>query len=237
MNISPTTLNRQLARFVQDKIAAELFFTCGRSGFWRAVGVGLIGFGLGAGVGLGCYGYSFITRETNNLDLLSAAFVKALSQVQLRGAADGVVHLEPNEITLAPEQSVKIDSGSRLRLDPEAKVLADGELKVQAPTVSLPQSVTPKNVGRTPTITNFTIFKSVPFEKGNILTGWMFLTSAQKLPTTQYCYYNESGDDSDFSIRINIGTDEKMDVPKTPIKAFAIATAFSKCVWFKKDNP
>jgi hypothetical protein len=33
-----------------------------------------------------------------------------------------------------------------------------------------------------------------------------------------------------------IGNDEKIETPKTPIKAFDIATAFSKCVWFKKDQ-
>jgi hypothetical protein len=133
-------------------------------------------------------------------------------------------------------QTIGIDDASRLRMDPAAKVLADGELRVQAPTISVPQSTNTRNVSVTPAITNFTVFKSVPFQKGNVLTGWIFLTSAQRMPTTQYCYYSESGDNSDVSVRVSIGNDEKIDTPKAPIKTFDIATAFSKCVWFKKDQ-
>jgi hypothetical protein len=233
MNIIPTHLNRQLAGVVQDRIAADQSYISGRSGFWRAVGVGLVGFGIGATLGLGFYGYSHITRNSNNSEILASAFAKALSEVSLHAIADGIVKLEPRDIRLAKGQTIAIDGASRLRLDPAAKVFADGELRVQAPSVTTPQ-ITPRGSPRAPTITNFTIFKSVPFQQGTVLTGWMFLTSAQRVPTTQYCYYNESGDISDISIRINIGTDEKIEVPKTPVKDFDTETAFTKCVWFKK---
>ena len=237
MNLQPTKLNLQLAELVRRKSFADKFLIYGRSGFWRAVGIGCLGFGIGSAVGLGFYGYSFVTRNTDNSDLLSKAILKALGSVQLHGRSEGIVKLEPHEIRLAKGQTVAIDSTSRLRMDPTAKVLADGELKVQAPTVSVPQNTNARNARATPAITNFTVFKSVPFQKGDVLTGWIFLTSAQRVPTTQYCYYSESGDNSDISVRVNIGNDEKIDTPKTPIKAFDIATAFGKCVWFKKDQP
>ena len=106
-------------------------------------------------------------------------------------------------------------------------------MRVEAPTISVPQVPNPRS-SSVPTITNFTVFKSVPFQTGEVKTGWTFLTSAQKEPTRQYCYYAESDNDSDVSIRINVATDERIETPKTPIKAFDPAAA--KCVWFKKDG-
>jgi hypothetical protein len=120
-------------------------------------------------------------------------------------------------------------------LDPSAKVIADGDLRIQIPNISIPQSAAPRSKGIAPTITNFTIFKSVQFEKGTIQTGWKFLTSAQRSPTIQYCYYSETGENPDVSVRIDVGLDEKIQPSKS--KSLDIAAAFNKCVWFKKDVP
>ena len=237
MNLLPSRLNEALAASVQNRLAAEMFHISGKSGFWRAIGVGLIGLGAGSAIGLGFYGYSFVTRNDNNLAVLSAAFSKALSEVQLRGSADGTVRLEPHEIALSKGQTVAFDTSSRLQLDPSATVIANGDLKIHIPTISVPQSVAPRSKGIAPTITNFTIFKSVPFEKGSVQTGWNFLTSAQRSPTTQYCYYQETGDNPDVSVRIEVGVDEKVQPSKGLSKSFDIAAAFNKCVWFRRDAP
>jgi hypothetical protein len=237
MNLLPSKLNRALAASVQSKLAAEMFYIAAKSGFWRAVGVGLIGLGVGAAVGLGFFGYSFVTRNDDNLTVLSAAFSKALSQVQLRGSANGAVKFEPHEIALSKGQTIAFDPTSRLQLDASAKVVADGDVRIQMPTISVPQNAAPRPKGGAPTITNFTIFKSVPFDKGTVQTGWKFLTSAQRSPTTQYCYYQESGDNPDVSVRIEVGVDEKLQPSKSLSKTFDIAAAFNKCVWFKKDTP
>lgn len=237
MNLLPTKLNEALAGAVQNKLAAEIFYISGKSGFWRSIGVGIIGLGFGCAVGFGFYGYSFVTRNDSNLAVLSAAFSKALSEVQLRGSAEGAVQFEPHEIALSKGQTITFDSTSRLQLDPSAKIIADGDIRIQVPNISVPQSVAPRSKGIAPTITNFTIFKSVPFEKGAVQTGWNFLTSAQRSPTTQYCYYRETGDNPDVSVRIDVGLDEKIQPSKTISKSFDIAAAFNKCVWFRKDLP
>jgi hypothetical protein len=237
MNLQPSKLNEALAASVQNKLAAEMFHIAGKSGFWRAVGVGLIGLGVGCAVGLGFYGYSFVTRNDNSLAVLSAAFSKALSEVQLHGSAEGAVKFEPHEIALSKGQTVSFDPTSRLQLDPSAKVIADGDLRIQIPNISAPPSAIPRAKGIAPTITNFTIFKSVPFDKGSVQTGWNFLTSAQRSPTTQYCYYQETGDNPDVSVRIEVGVDGKAQPSKALSKSFDIAAAFDKCVWFKKDAP
>ncbi|MGY3032725.1 hypothetical protein ACVIIV_001895 [Bradyrhizobium sp. USDA 4354] len=236
MKIIPSKLNETLASALQSRVAAEMFLIRGKSGFWRAIGFGVIGLGLGAAVGLGFYGYSLVLRKERTLAVLSNSLVKALSEVHMRGTASGEVKLEPNVLSLAPGQALSLDPASRLRLDPNAKVQADGEVRVQMPSISVPQAPTAKPKKASPAIANFTVFKSVSYEKGSVTTGWKFLTSAQRVPTTQYCYYQEKGDNPDVSLRVDIGVDEKIHAPKTASKSLDIAAAFNKCVWFKKDG-
>jgi hypothetical protein len=237
VNLIPTDLNQRLANAVQYSVAADRSYIAGKSGFWRFVGVGFIGLGLGAAVGLGFFGYSYVTQNSSNMNILTSTFSKALTEVRLRATAEGTVQLEPHEIYLAKGQTVSFDNNSRVLLDPAAKVLADGVLTVQAPTISLPQQTSQKSTSNIPVITNFTVFKRVPFEKGSVHTGWMFLTSVQKYPTEQYCYYTESSESSGADAVLYIGKDQK---PETSVKApqdFDMMAAFERCVWFKGENP
>jgi hypothetical protein len=235
MNILPSKLNEALAGSVESRIAAEMFLIAGKSGFWRAAGIGFVGCGIGVAIGLGFYGYSFVLRNGKTMDVLSSALSKSLSEVHLRGTTSGTVKFDSSAISLTPGQTIALDPMSRVRLDPSSKVLADGELKVQVPTISVPQLGASKPKGTAPTIANFTVFKSVPYEKGTVQTGWKFLTSAQRIPTTQYCYYQEKGDNPDVALRIEVGLDEKILTSKTLAKSFDIVAAYNKCVWFKRD--
>jgi hypothetical protein len=82
------------------------------------------------------------------------------------------VRLDPRELTLAKGQTVSIDSSSRVLLDPKARVLADGEMRVQAPPISVAQQGgLSQPAVKVPTITNFTVFKSISFGKGRVETG------------------------------------------------------------------
>lgn len=234
MNIHPSKLNELLSSALRNRVASEMTYISGVAGFWRVVGIGFVGLGFGVAIGIVLYGYSFVTRNSNNAAVLSEAFAKAISDVQLNGVVEGEVKLEPGEISLAKGQEVSLDSNSRLLLDPSAKVLVEGEIKVQAPAISVPQNV-PRAASRNPTIANFTIFKSVPYEKGTILTGWKFLTSAQTAPTSQYCYYHERGDDPDIALQVEVGNDEIVATPKSGSKSIDMTAAFNRCVWFKKD--
>jgi hypothetical protein len=217
-------------------MSAEMSVISGRAAFWKAIGIGVIGLGVGAAVGIGFYGYSFVTRTSGQMATLSSALQKTLSTVELRGTAEGKIELTSPELTLAKGATVAFDTSSRLSLDPSAKVAADGEIRIQAPAISVPRTPTPKSAAQIKTIANFTVFKFVAFEQGNVVTGWTFLTSAQESPTQQYCYYNEKGENSDLAIRIDLATDGIPEAPKTVPKAFDIEMASAKCVWFKKDG-
>jgi hypothetical protein len=236
MNLIPTELNQRLANAVRYSVAADRFYIAGKAGFWRLVGVGLVGLGIGAAVGIGFYGYSHVSRNSENLKSLSVAFSKALSEVRLQATAEGTVQLEPREITLAPGQTISLDPNSRLLLDPSARVTVDGEIKIQGPSISLPQATPSRSSSSIPTITNFTVFKSVPFDKGSVQTGWIFLTSAQKSPTDQYCYYTEALDTPGRDIHLDIGTNGKLEKPKVLPNSFDANAAFSNCVWFRDEE-
>jgi hypothetical protein len=233
----PTPLNRSLAEALSNRMSAELSAVSGRAAFWRAVGIGVICFGIGAAIGIGLFGYSFVTRASGQMETLSLALQKTLSTVELHGTADGKVDVTSPELTLAKGATVSFDSSSRLLLDPAAKVVADGEIRVQAPAISTPRTPTPRSPVQTKTIANFTVFKSVPFAQGDVLTGWIFLTSAQESPTQQYCYYNENAENSDLAIRIELATDGVPESNKTNPKAFDTVAALAKCVWFRKESP
>jgi hypothetical protein len=236
MNLIPTDLNQRLANAVRYSVAADRSYIAGKSGFWRCVGVGFIGLGLGAAVGLGFLGYSYVTRNSDNMSILSSTFAKALSEVRLRATAEGTVQLEPHEIYLAKGQTVSFDNNSRVLLDPTAKVIANGELTVQAPSISVPQQTSQKPASQIPVITNFTVFKRVPFEKGGVYTGWVFLTSVQKYPTEQYCYYTESSELSGVDAVVYVGKDQKPEAAVQPPQDFDMMAAFDRCVWFKGEN-
>jgi hypothetical protein len=63
------------------------------------------------------------------------------------------------------------------------------------------------------------------------VTGWIFLTSVQKAPSTQYCYYTRNVDE--FNVDMDIAKDQKLDSPKKVPEGFDVLAAFNRCVWFR----
>jgi hypothetical protein len=208
MNIASTELNQRLSALIRNSISADQFSIFGKVTFWRFVGLGVFAFGLGTAIGIGFYGYSYIIGNSDNLTVLSSTFSKALSEVQLRASAEGTVQVEPREIALAKGQTIAFDGNSRLLLDPESKIRADGEIAIQTPSISTPQNISTQTPSKVPTITNFAVFKTVPFENGVVMTGWEFLTSAQKAPSNQFCYYTEHAN-TFGNVDLDIARDQK----------------------------
>jgi hypothetical protein len=63
------------------------------------------------------------------------------------------------------------------------------------------------------------------------------LTSAQRSPSDQYCYYTEDAETPDVNVVVDLGEDGKMNTPHDTPNGFDIASAFSRCVWFKTTEP
>jgi hypothetical protein len=233
MNVAPTELNKTLAASLYHRMEADQAVITGRVYFWRLLGLGFIGLGIGVTVGIGCAGYSYVTRNSTNFDALAVAISKGLSEVTLKSVAQGIVNIDRPELSLAKDQTVSLDKNSRLRLDPKTTVRAEGELVVQAPLLMPPPASSPR-VPRTTsrTVVNFSVFKTVPFQEGSVVTGWKFLTSTQRSPSTQYCYFTTSSGagGADVNLDIDLGIDGQ------PVKSAAkidFESAFTRCVWFR----
>jgi hypothetical protein len=237
VDIASTKFNERLSALIRNSIAADQSYIAGQAAFWRLVGFGVLAFGVEAAIGLCLYGYSYVVANSDSLNLMSSTFSRALTDAHLNASAEGVVQIEPREISLAKGQTISFDTNSRLLLDPAAKIQVDGEIQVQTPSISAPQSIPARTPPRVPLITNFTVFKKVPFEDGSVMTGWVFLTSIQRSPTSQYCYYTENAETSGLDVVLDIAEDEKMETPKTMPKGFDILAAFNRCVWFRNDRP
>ena len=237
MNILQTDLNERLAKSVSRRISAERFFNFGRGGFWYLVGIGLVFFGIGTSVGFGFYGYSQILRHTDDINVLSSILADSLSKVHFHSTAEGTVQLDPREVALAEGQTVSLANDSRVLLDRTSTVTANGEMKVTISSGFVPPVSTARALPKTPLVTNFTVFKRVPFAKGAIMTGWIFLTSAQTSPTNQYCYYTANLETPGFDISMDIGEDGELIAPKKLPTGFDLTAAFSRCVWFRTNQP
>jgi hypothetical protein len=237
VSIPFTEFNQRLAALVRNSASVNQIYITSKATFWRLVGFGILAFGIGVAAGTGFYGYGYVRGTSDSLTMLSSAFSEALSEVKIKASAEGTVRVEPHEILLAKEQIINFDSNSRLLLDPDAKIRADEQIEIQTPSISVPQNVAPQLPSRVPTITNFTVFKRVPFQNGVIMTGWNFLTSNQKTPSNQYCYYSENADTSGLNVVLDIADDERMDAPKTVPQGFDMLAAFNRCVWFKSEAP
>jgi hypothetical protein len=179
---------------------------CRKVGFWRFIGIGFVGLGLGAAFGLDFW-IPYITRNSDNMNVLSSAFLRRF-EVRLRATAEGTVKLESMKFTLQKDKQFRWTI-ILVFFGPGAKVIANGELTVRAPSF-LPQETSQRPHQR---FRNYKLYgvQKVPFEKGVVWTGWKFLMSVQKYPTDQYCYYLEGSKQSIAEAIVSVGKDQKLE--------------------------
>jgi hypothetical protein len=233
MEILSSKLNEALSGSLLNRIAADQFRIRAQASFWRLIGLGVLALGIGTGVGIAFWGYSRVTQNQDNITNMAAALTKALQDVQLHGNTTGAIQISPTEIALAKDQTITLDENSRVQLDPDAKVTAEGSLLIQAPTITVPRRVPSAPESNRPIITDFVVFKTVPFGDGTVSTGWRFLTSAQTRPTHQRCRYTDNFDAASVDVIITLGDDGVPSRPKQVPKGFDLSQAQSKCIWFK----
>jgi hypothetical protein len=237
LSIPATEFNKRLSDLLRNSGLSNELLISSRVVFWRLVGLGTLALGLGAAVGLACGGYAYVARNSVNVTAVSEILAKALDQAKLTGVAEGTLQVDPHEISLAKGQTISLDPTATISLDPKSAIKVDGQIELQAPSISIPQGAGSSPPQRISTISNFTVFKRVAFQNGVIMTGWNFLTSNQPSPSDQYCYYSESGDNSNYSVSIDIAHDQQLSAPKASPNGFDILAAFNRCVWFNGANP
>jgi hypothetical protein len=243
MLIEPTPGNRALAAAVNSKIKADARIINAKSAIWLLGGIGVMCALIGVGIGAAFFGYSYAHDPRTSVAKMADAIAQALDKTTLKTTGevalkDATVKLDATGTTVkldATGTTLKLDaSGTTVKLDPNATVEISNGLKVEyaRPTVEqLRPGAQPHTQAKV--VTNFTVFKSVDFEQGYVVTGWSFANSEQTAPDHQYCYFEQSvGALSHRSIRITLAYDGVMLPQLKGSEEFDPNRAAMNCVWF-----
>ena len=210
--IPNTAPNVAMAATVQRRLQADTAALRAKNAFWRLSGFGVLAVLVGGGLGLALYGYSYVTDQRAAGGEIGHAIAEALRGAKLEG-------------------TVKLADGSSVKLDPNATVRLDTHIDINGPRPTdqqlAPNAMPPSAVKP---VTNYTIFKSVKFDQGEVVTGWNYTTSADTKPNLQYCYYTHLTGEN-VSARFTIGTDG-LPVSRGADWDFDNVAAFSNCTWF-----
>jgi hypothetical protein len=137
-----------------------------------------------------------------------------------------------SELRIADGQMVRLDEGTTVKLDPNSSVRVVGDLRIDMPQPTKEQlQLGAKDKNNELPFTSYTIFKSVIFSSGKVVTGWKFDLSESK-PHFQYCYYSQSIDSG-------VSSSQTIGVNGTPLRpppsaklSFGFDAATTYCAWF-----
>ncbi|SFL03123.1 hypothetical protein [Methylorubrum salsuginis] len=200
--------NIVLAQNVNGRLRAEARMLSARAFLLRATGAGVFLALAGAGLGAASYGYAYMNQFDTAAEKIAGAMQAALANVTLK--TQGEVTLTDNVLKL--EQ-------------PPAPQSAVAEVAAQAK----------EKEGGFDTTTTYTLFKSVAYLNGDVITGWNYLKNS-KVPESQYCYYR--AENSIFSTevkQINIALNGQL--AKQVGNEYNLEEMSKRCIWFNGGKP
>jgi hypothetical protein len=230
--ISPTPANTILASKVNHRLHADAVMLTAKASLWRMGGFGLLALGIGSGVALALFAYSYIVDVSTSANKIADALTVALARNPL--TVEGDVKIAPDQLVkLADGGSVSLAPNAKVGLEPNSRVQVEGNITANVPRpseVQLRGSNVPTERGGK-IITNYTVFKSVSFGVGKVVSGWTFSSSEQTVPDTQYCYYGSNVEDAVY-LRVDLA-ENGVATPMTKApKGIDPALASDKCIWF-----
>lgn len=226
---APVRMKSALDAAVEARIRSDARLDAARAAALKLAGAGLCLALLGAGIGAALYGFGQSQDRVLAADTIAQAISTALGQTALRTdgevrlAAGQTVALAPGaQVALAPGGSVKVDPASTVRVEspPVSERPAQAQLRPEA-----------KAAAQARVVTEFTVFKSVAFGSGSVVTGWTFANSEQPLPSAQYCYYAQALPEGAL-VRIDIAANGTMLRNLKERPGVDLVAAFDRCVWF-----
>lgn len=217
----------------KTKLTADVQLEHAKATLCRFGGIGVLAAMIGAGIGLACFGYSYVADGRAQAQKIADAIVQALEKAQL--TATGEVKLaDGSTVGLAPGGQVMLAPNSVVRVGPPSTASVAGNVNADPHPITAPP---PAQAGPSPenkVITQYTIFKLVQFDKGQVVTGWRYDDSNQIHPAKQYCYYTEKTVDT-VQVRTELGTNGKMLDSLKPRPDVDLIGAFNNCIWFSGD--
>lgn len=222
-----------LAAVINARLAAEARVAKAIAFGWLCGGAAIAFFLTGLGIASAFYGYSYMLSVKPAADQTAKALVEALGRTELKTVVSGTMSLSPNsELKLASGQTVKIKEGATVKLDPQSSVRVVGDLKVDIPQPTKQQlQVEATSESNELPITDYTIFKSVSFGSGLVVSGWNYDLSNTTRPKFQYCYYGQSIGEG-LATNHLIAVDGSPQKPSPLMKlSFNFDGALSNCMW------
>jgi hypothetical protein len=201
---------------------------------WLAGGVAIACCLASLGLAAAFYGYSYVISVGPAAEQTAKAMVSALERSAIKTTVTGIMSLAPkSQVHLAPGQTVRLEDGAVVGLDPNSSVRVIGDLKVDIPQPSKRQlqlDATSKT-DELP-FTAYTIFRSVSFGSGKVVSGWNYDLSDTSRPKSQFCYYGQSierGLSTKYTLAFNGIPRRLSSQSKLP---FNFDTAVMNCIWF-----
>jgi hypothetical protein len=207
----------------------------------RAIGFGWLCGGcalavclFGGGAAVAFWGYSAMQSVTPAAEIAARAIASAFERAEFKTSVSGTMSLpESAELSLASNQSVRIEDGSMVKLDPSSTIRVVGDLKLDVPQPSRQQLQLDTTSGsKELPFTRYTIFKYTKFGAGEVVTGWNFELSDPSRPTIQRCYYEEAVAGG-VSASQTLAFDGAPRPPSALAKlSFDFDGALANCSWF-----
>jgi hypothetical protein len=231
MTMNPETTT--LYDVAKTKLAAGTQLEQAKTTLYRFGGMGVLAAMVGAGIGLACFGYSYVTDGRAQAQKMADAMVQALEKAQLTTTGD-VKLADGSTVGLAPGGQVMLAPNSAVRVDPSSTVKVPGIVNPDTHSATAPPPAQATASPQNKVITQYTIFKTVALDKGQVVTGWNFENSNQTSPVLQYCYYSEKSGDL-VQVRTELGANGAMMENLKPRPGVDLIAAFDNCVWFSGD--
>jgi hypothetical protein len=222
------------AAVINSRLAAEARVARAVGFTWLCGGWAIACCLIGCGLALALYGYSYMISVVPAAELTAKALSDAFKRAELKTIVSGSMSLSPeSELTIASGQTVRLQDGAIVKLDPSSSVRIVGDLKVDIPQPSKQQLQLDATTGNKELpFTRYTIFNTASFGSGTVVTGWAFDLSDTSRPTFQRCYYEQTLDKGVAATQ-TVGIDGSPRRPSALTKlSFDFDGAFSNCIWF-----
>ena len=215
MLIAGSKANKALAGVVNARVQADASLIAAKAWAIRLGAIGLMALLIGAGVGLAYLGVAKSRDASGAAERLADTLTKAIERAKLHAALD-------------PDAIVKLDPAAQVAMDPNAKVrIADNPLPRPTKEQLKPDATSPS---RTAVRTNYTVFKTVRWGNGQVVTGYTFAPD-DKAPSHQYCYFADGIDQQSFKT-VHIAAEGRFTAPPNPPPGLDAAKAAAECIWF-----
>jgi hypothetical protein len=209
----------------KNQILAETQRAKAQARMWNWGGASLGALAIGGGIWLGCLGYA----KTQEPDVKAAQAYMAALQTPLK--VEVTTH---GEVTA--HGTVNLADGGRVTASGMVGVSPDSTVRavmsdMPRPTAAQIQADARPDSGA-PVVTDFVIFKTAPYGKGEVQSGWQFADSKAKAPAFQWCLF--VADEPDGARRsITLGKDgQRVGLPTpAPVSGVDLQAAFASCVW------